>query len=278
MRSQPERCTIKFPAFDDLLPFLNQFILHLSEGYHTGNINSWEALEERVKTFFTPERMEQTEKLAPGWKKMVSDADGVTLTHVMCVFLGLYMMPEFQAMTKVEQQMMKWVILFHDVEKQPQRGKRDHLHAFRSAVAAARALPKLGFPVTAEYVSLIDEWDTFTRSAVTQLEHSSDDVQDNRKLPEILSGLERMFGYNTPATLIIKTILFHLCVDMKPWPPVTPLTDNEVTRYFDRDLFTLLKAMNLGDGEGWSLFDPSRESLRYATLEAFKKVERLLSS
>lgn len=268
---------MNFPAFDEHLPFLNRFILDLADGFKAGEVNSWDELDGRVKTFFTLERLEQTEKLAPGWKKMASYAEGVTLTHVMCVFLGLYMLPEFQAMTKVGQQMMKWVILFHDIEKEPQKGKRDHLHAFRSAVAAARALPKLGFPVTAEYVSLIDEWDTFTRSAVTQLEHLSDDVQDNRKLPEILSGLECMFGYNRPATLIIKTILFHLCVDMEPWPPVTPLTDNEVTRYFDRDLVTLLKAMNLGDGEGWSLFDESRDSLRNATLEAFQKVEHLIA-
>lgn len=268
---------MNFPSFDDRLPFLNKFILQLVEGYHAGIIDSWEVLEENVKTFFTPERMNQTEIIVPGWRTMASYANGVTLAHVMCVFLGLYMMPEFQAMTTDGQQMMKWVILFHDVEKQPEPGKRDHLHAFRSAAAAARVLPKLGFPITEAYESVIDEWDVFTRSALSRLEHSSDDVQDNGKLPEILQGIEHMFGHNTPATLIIKTILFHLCVDMEPWPPATPLTDDEVASYFDRDLATLLKAMNLGDGEGWGLFDASRESLRNATLEAFKKVERLIA-
>ena len=86
-----------------------------------------------------------------------------------------------------------------------------------------------------------------------------------------------MFEHNTPAALIIKTILFHLSVDMEPWPPVTPLTQEEVARYFDADLVTLLKAMNLGDSEGWSMFESSRESLRNATLVAFEKVERLIS-
>jgi len=52
-----------------------------------------------VKTFFTPECMEQTEALVPGWKKMASYSDGITLTHAICVFLGVYMMPEFQALT-----------------------------------------------------------------------------------------------------------------------------------------------------------------------------------
>ena len=269
---------MNFPIFDEQLMFLNQFILELVDEYHAGKINSWDALDEKVKTFFTAERMEEIDTLVPGWKKMASYSDGVTLTHVMCVFLGLYMMPEFLRMNNEQQQIMKWVILFHDVEKEHRRGKRDHTHAFRSAVNAARGLPKIGFPVTAEYDSLIDEWDIFTRSAITQIDGSPDNVQDNRKLPVIIDSIERMFGHSTPATLIIKTILFHLSVDMEPWPPITPFTEEEVARYFDADLVILLRAMNLGDSEGWSMFESSRESLRNATLEAFEKVERLISS
>lgn len=37
---------------------------------------------------------------------------------------------------------------------------------------------------------------------------------------------------------------------MQAWPPPSPLTDEEVRRYFDRELTLLLRAMNLGDGEG----------------------------
>ena len=266
----------EFPSFEVLLPDLNKFILELVEDYHAGRINSWEELEEKVNAFFTPERMEHVESVIPHWRKMASYTDGLTLVHVMCVFMGLYMMPEFFSLAKVQQGVMKWVILFHDVEKEVQKGKRDHAHAFRSAVGAARTLPTLGFPVTPEYDSLIDDWDKFTRSAITKLKNSPDHVQDNRKLPTILDGIERMLGYNTPATLIIKTILFHLSVDMQPWPPAMPLTDAEVTRYLDSDLAALLRAVNLGDSEGWNMFETSRESLRNGTLDAFRKVEQLI--
>jgi hypothetical protein len=267
---------MNFPAFDDRLPFLNQFILELVDAYQAGKINTWDTLDKNVKKFFTAERMEQTESVVPNWKKMSIFLDGITLTHVMCVFLGMYMEPEYLRLTREQQEKMKWVILFHDVEKQPQAGKRDHAHAFRSAVGAARTLPRLGFTITPEYNALINEWDQFTRSAITKLESSSDDVQDNSKFPTILDGIERMFGNNTPATLIIKTILFHLSVDMQPWPPVTPLTDEEVRRYFDRDLVLLLRVMNLGDGLGWNMFEEFRDSLQIGTLEAFKKVEQLI--
>jgi hypothetical protein len=189
----------------------------------------------------------------------------------------MYMMPEFLSMTLEQQQLMKWVILLHDVEKEPQERKRDHAHAFRSAVTAVRVLPQLGFPITTEYDSLINSWSEFTTSAITKPDHTLDVIQDNRKLPEILNGIDQMFGHNMPATLIIKTILFHLSVNMKLWPPAAPLTDEEVKSYFDHDLVLMLRIMNLGDSEGWSMFHESRETLRNDTLEAFKVIEQLIS-
>jgi len=265
-----------FPSFDEALPFLHQFVLELVEAYRANEVDSWSALDTKVKSFFNAECMDRMEALVPGWHKMASYQDGVTLVHVMCVFLGLYMMPEFLSMNHMQQQMMKWVILLHDVEKEPQQGKRDHAHAFRSAVTAARALPKLRFPVTTEYDSLINNWSEFTTSAITKSEHSLDVIQDNRKLPEILNGIAKLFG-NNAAALIIKTILFHLSVDMQLWPPAAPLTEVEVKRYFDPELIPMLRVMNLGDGEGWNMFHESRETLRNDTLEAFSKIEQIIS-
>jgi hypothetical protein len=267
-----------FPSFEEHLPFLDQFIPELVEAYHTEKINSWDELDKEVKAFFTSERMEQMETLVPGWKKMASFVDGVTLTHVMCVFLGLYMMPELLDMSEEQKEIMKWVILLHDVEKQPQEGKRDHAHAFRSAAGAARILPDLGFPVTPEYDLVIEDWDQFTRSAITKLENSPDNVQDNHKLPEILLGIERMFRSHTPGDLIIRTILFHLSVNMKEWPPPNPLNQEEIKRYIDPEILPLLRVMNLGDNDGWTLFEPSaRERQRLDIIEEFEKIEKIIS-
>jgi len=266
------RSVQELPSFDICFPDLDQFIHELVGSYNDGSIHSWDDLEKRVSNFFTIDRMEQMESVAPHWHKMASYENGVTLVHVMCVFLGMYMMPEFLSMTLEQQQLMKWVILLHDVEKEPQEGRRDHAHAFRSAVTAARILPQLGFPITTEYDSLINNWSEFTNSAITKPDHALDVIQDNRKLPQILNGIDQMFGHNTPAALIIKTILFHLSVNMQLWPPAAPLTDAEVKRYIDHDLVPMLRVMNLGDSEGWSMFHESRETLRNDTLEAFKKI------
>ena len=265
------------PNFDEQFSFLDQFVFELVDLYRDGRITSWAALNEKVKAFFVQERMQQMEALIPGWKKMASFVEGVTLTHVMCVFLGLYMMPEFLSLTEAQKGIMKWVILFHDVEKEPQPKKRDHAHAFRSAAGAARKLPGLGFRVTTEYDSIIDEWDQFTRTAITKLDNSLDDVQDNSKLSEILIGIERMFGHRTAAALIIKIILFHLSVNMKEWPPPNPLSPEEVEMYIGRDLMPLLKVMNLGDNAGWALFDPIvRERQRLDVIEEFEKIGKII--
>jgi len=266
------------PPFDERLTFLNQFILDLVDDFQAGQLTSWSTLGEKVKAFFTPERMNEMEAIVPGWRKMSSYSDGVTLTHVMCVFLGMYMTPQYLSLPPEAQQEMKWIILFHDVEKEPQPGKRDHTHAFRSAVGAARTLPKLGFPVTPEYDSLIDAWGQFTRSAITKLKNSPDDIQDNGKIHLILEGIERMFGQDTPAALIIKTILFHLSVNMDLWPPPTPLTDDEVKSYFNQELAALLLIMSLGDNDGWTLFGTVREEQRADIINQFEKIGKLLST
>lgn len=268
-----------FPSFDTEFKELNHFILKLVDEYKTGHIKSWEALDERVKNFFTPDQMDAIDAKAFGWKKMASYMDGVTLTHVMCIFMGMYEKPEYLHLTPAQQEEMKWIIAFHDTEKAPQPQKRDHLHAFRSAANAARALPKLGFPITVSYDSIIDDWDKYTRSAFINIGNPPVEIPDNSKLPIIFNGIEQMFGENTSATLIIKTILLHLSVNMEIWPPPSPLTDDEIKDYLNKDLATLLLVMNLGDNDGWTLFNPDTlEHQRIDIMNQFEKIGNIIST
>lgn len=267
----------QFPLFDMCLPEIELCIHNLVKGFDAGEISSWSELDERVKTFFTPKRMDQTCFVVQNWKKMASYTDGVTLTHVMCVFLGMYMMPEFLQMTSEQQQMMKWVVLFHDVEKEPLPHKRDALHPLKSAVRAANDLPGIGFPVTDAHHQLIQAWSEQTAQAFSIV--NDDFKPDNSKLPVILSGIDRLFGENTPANLIIRTVLLHNSINVDPdYPTPNPLTQDEIKRYLTSDLFPLLKVMMLSDNEGWSLFHPEiRARQRKDTLEVFDKLKQFLS-
>lgn len=157
MKNIPE-----FPSFDERFPALDAFIHKLVELYRAGEIDAWEDLDRCVKDFFDPSRMDQVELLVPGWRKMASYADGITLVHVMCVFLGMYMLPEFLQLSSHQQQMMKWVILFHDIDKFHIRGKKDTMHAFHSGVVTAKRLPALGFSCSEQYADLVGPWSEHT--------------------------------------------------------------------------------------------------------------------
>jgi hypothetical protein len=264
----------EIPSFDEQFTELNQFICTLVDNYHAGKINSWDDLEQRVNAFFTPERMEQMESCIPGWQKMSSYNDGITLVHVMCVFLGLLMMPEYTSMTPYQQNLMKWVVLFHDIKKVVEKGKRDPKHGFRSAVTAAQRLPTLGFTTTPEYNDLIDTWSEFTYSAVTMPEGTLEPVQDNGKLRAILSGIDRLFGKDSPAACIVKTILLHMSITVvSEWPQAAPLSPAEVAEYVDSDVRPLLQCMMLADNEGWVMFYPEdRAKQREETLKTFNSL------
>lgn len=270
--------SLRFPLFDNKFPDLNRFIQDLVKAYHAGRMRSWDDLEKSVKDFFTPEQMEQMEILAPGWRKMASYSDGITLTHVICVFLGMFMLDEFQALSAEEQQLVKWIVLFHDIDKFHIRGKKDTMHAFNSAVIAAKTLPSLGFPMHSSYPKLINSWSEYTCGAFIPTDIDVSPKPDNQKLPKILSGIDDLFGVNTPANLITKTILLHISPSIdKNYPTPAPLTDDEIQRFISSNLFPLLRVMMLADNEGWSLFDLEvRNQQKRDALKAFERFQDLI--
>ena len=269
----------EIPSFDNRFSELNLFIHKLVKLYQAGNINTWDDLERLVIDFFDPLRMGEMKSLVPGWRKMSSYSDGVTLVHVMCVFLGMYMMPEFLSLSRVQQNLMKWIILFHDIDKFHIRGKKDTMHAFSSGVVTAKRLPGLGFSCTEKYSNPIEPWSEYTAQAFISNDATTTPTPDNRKLPQILSGIEQLYGKNTPATLIIKTVLLHISLHVDDfYPTPAPLTNEETKLYIDTDLLPLLMVMMMSDNEGWSLFEQeTRTRQRRDTLAVFEELEKLIS-
>lgn len=268
-----------FPAFDDCFSDLNQFILELVEAYEAGNLRSWTDLDEKVHAFFTPERMDEMESLVPGWKKMASYSEAITLVHVMCVFLGLFMLPEFRSLTAAQQQLAKWIVLFHDIAKFHIEGKKDTMHAFRSGVETAKALPSFAFPTRPHFYERIGYWSAYTEQAFIVPEAGTAPRPDNRKLPGILIGIDNLFGKDTPAALITKTVLLHISLHIDPfYPTPAALTDEEIKRFISASLFPLLQAMMLSDNEGWSLFKPEVRAQRRRNADAaFQRIEQIIS-
>ena len=260
-----------FPLIEHHLPTMMEFVSGLVQDYRSGGMQSWEMMAGRVHSFFTPAMLAEVDAVAPGWREMSLYANGATLVHVLCVFTGLLTCPEFEHASNTQQELMKWIILFHDIAKKMRNGQRDHTHGFRSAAQTGAILPRIGFAVTAEYDCLFKEWFALVNTAITKRDGVMDCVQDNRKLPAIIDGIEHLFGHGTPAALVVKTVLLHFSINVvAEWPQVAPLTEIEIKKYVDRELFPLLKMMTLADSDGWTLFDPpTRERYRQETLAVF---------
>ncbi|MBA7708414.1 hypothetical protein ES703_117312 [subsurface metagenome] len=269
-----------FPSIGSSLPDMMDFVSVLAQDYRSGDIDSWKAIEDRVRSFFTPDTMAEVETVAPRWSDMACHADGSTLVHVMAVFTSLLLCPEFHQASRTQQELLKWIVFFHDIAKTPQKGQRDYTHGFRSAAMTAEVLPGIGFDAAPAYDNLIEDWVKLVNAAMTKQSETSFHIQDNRKLPKIIEGIGRLFGHSTPAALIIRTALLHVSVDVvEDWPQVAPLTDTEVKDYLDFELLPLLKVMMLVDNDSYTLFDkPTKERYRRETLDVFTRLRSLLSA
>ena len=87
------------------------------------------------------------------------------------------------------------------------------------AAMAARTLPTVGFRTGPEYSAVLDYWTRLVLGAAVPSPDGKGPIQDNRVLPEILQGIDRLFGGNSAAALIVQAILLHQSLNVVPeWP------------------------------------------------------------
>lgn len=266
------------PQFKEYLPDMWSFIHRLADAYAAGTLVNQQQLTDEVRAFFTPHEMEFTDVLIPGWQKMASYADGETLVHVMTVFVALLLSEEYASLSPEQQNLALWAVAFHDIEKEIRNGQRDTTHGFRSAAKTGKQLPKLGFPVVD--LGTQEGWHSFTRDATKRDAETGQWIQDNAKLLLIVVGIHQMFGKNSPAALIAKTVLLHMSITVvAAWPQAAPLTDAEIAKYVDADLLPLLQTMMIVDGDAWSFFDQAtRASEQAEARRVFQRIAQMIEA
>jgi hypothetical protein len=264
------------PQLKDHLPELHELVSTLARQIAAGELQGGDALVARFREFYSDERMRAIERVAPGWQDMAAQADRATLHHISHALIALQLLPEFREAPQSLRSALEWTVLFHDLGKRVISGRRDALHAFRSAAMAARALPQLGFPCAAEYLALIEPWTRLVLGAAVAAADGKGPIPDNRALPEILRGTEQLFGSGSAASLIVQAVLLHQSLNVVPeWPNPGSLTAAELSRCIRPALLPLLEAMMLVDSDAWQLFDPAtRAQFRNATLGVFADLRR----
>lgn len=264
------------PQLDDNLPDLLQFVRSLARQIETGELQDGESLTQRFRDFYTADRMQTIETVAPGWRDMAAAADGATLHHITQALIALHLLPEYRQAGPLLQSLLQWTVLYHDLGKQVIAGQRDALHAFRSATMAAKTLPSVGFAVTDAYPEQLAPWTRLVLNASVAASDGKGRVQDNRALPEILRGLDVLFGAGAPAALIVQAVMLHQSLNVVPeWPNPGSLTEAELPLCLRPAVLPLLEAMMLVDSDAWQLFEPVRKAqFRQNTLDVFAAIRR----
>jgi hypothetical protein len=267
------------PRLEDRLPDLLEFVRTLARQIEAGEIQDGDALAGRIRGFYTPEQMAAIEAVAPGWEEMGAYADGTTLHHVTQVLIALQLLPEYRQASRYLQGLMEWSVLYHDLGKQVIAGQRDALHAFRSGTMAARTLPRLGFPTSEAYPVTLEPWSRFVVGASVVTPDGKGSMQDNRALPEILQGIDQLFGAESAAALIVQAALLHQSLNVVPeWPNPGSLTEAQVPACIRPDLVPLLEGLMLADSDAWQLFEPEKKAkFRASTLAVFATVRQAVA-
>ena len=266
------------PRLEDHLPDLLDHVRALAAEIAGGQLQRGDELVQRNRDFYTTGRMAAIESVAPGWQDMATQADGATLNHVTQVLISLHLLPEYRQAEQRLQALMEWSVLYHDLGKQVVGGQRDALHAFRSATMAARSLPKLGLSGSAVDPAGLSHWTGRVLGASVAAPDGKGLLQDNRQLPEILAGLEQLFGAGSPVALIVQAVMLHQSLSVVPeWPNPGSLAETEIPRCIRPALVPVLEGLMLADSDAWQLFEPvSKAKYRDSTLAAFAEVRRVI--
>jgi len=263
----------------DYVPELMTAVDAITKANRANHYKSWQDIATDVRDRFTEEHMAAIEAKVPGWQTMAGYDNGQTLIHVNCVFLSFYNSHFMSIMSNTDRRLLEWVILFHDLAKIARPGVRDLTHAFRSTVMAAQHLPLAGFPTLPDYDLIFADWGQLTITAVVTRDQKQ--IQNNRKLPQILAGIEAMFGPDSEATFILKAILLHHSFSpVADWPNPANLTNEEIDATIDLPLWHILGPMLYVDSDAWQLYDEPMIRQQYAgeVLELLTAVENRLSS
>ncbi len=266
------------PHLETYLPELVRFAKQLANDHQNATLTDWDTFKQKVHAFYTSGMMDKIDAVVPGWIHMSSYLDQQTLIHVSSVLVALYLLPEYQTASRDQQRLMEWTVIFHDIAKKARKGEHDYTHGFRSAAVTGAALALIGFPTRPDFAVHISTWKTLTENASIFDVLHNESIQDNTKLPAIISGIDNLYSQHSDAALIIKAVLFHMSIDNDPgYPTLAPLTQLEIKTYISRELHPILKAMMLVDSDGWNLFDNTeRQRLHQQTLDVFNDIAQMI--
>ncbi len=212
------------PVFSSTFPDLWDAAHKLKDDLEKNEYSDWESLLNRLDFLSEKDWIQSIGVVVPGWDKIAAQDNGKTAKHTLLVLVCCMNLPEYQLADSHTRCEIEWAALLHDLDKNA-KYKRDDLHPFRSAAIAAQCLAGLGFEFRIEEKFIT--WMKLVKSSLHQVD--GEWRHDHTHLPEILGTLRYFWRESTPASRIIKAVLFHQSLPtVNDWPNPTILSDEEI--------------------------------------------------
>ena len=262
----------KSPVLSEVLPRLWSATLELQAELANDAFPDWESLYHRLDFLTEQSWVAPIETAIPGWQKIAGQREGLTAKHTMMVLACCMNTPEYQNADTEPQHEIEWAVIFHDIDKDVRFG-RDASHGVRSAGVTAQGLSRLGFEIHEE--EGFSAWVDLMMSAQMQVDGSW--VTDFTHLSDITSGLRYFFGVNTPASRIIKAVMFHQSLPtLDEWPNPVILSDDQMRASLTLADMDVLGPLMLGDSDAWNVFEPTRNAYMDEIRMNIEKVRKVI--
>jgi len=263
----------KIPVLSETLPILWDAAYALQPELKNGLYKEWAYLYRRLDFLTDKKWINAVERILPGWEKVATQNEGQTAKHTIVVLACCLNLPEYKNASAQTRREIEWAAIFHDLDKDVQYGRGDGAHGMRSAGLAAQRLVDLGFDL--ESKGHFDNWVDVVKSAQKQVEGKW--AADFSRLPAIWTGLHYFFGFDTPATRIVKAVMFHQSLStLDDWPNPVILSDDEIRTYLTLEDIDVLGPLMLGDSDAWNVCEPTRDRYMGELRGNIEKVRKVL--
>ena len=262
------------PVLSEALPQLWDVACGLKSELEDKKYPNADSLYRVLDFLTTPGWITLVEKVIPGWKKVATQNDGLTAKHTLLVLACCMNLPEYQQTSAQTRREIEWAAIFHDLDKDVQYGRGDGSHPVRSAGVAAQRLVDLGFEFQVN--GHFGNWLDALKAAQKQVDGKW--VNDFAHLPALWAGLHYFFGFDTPASRILKAIMFHQSLPtLDDWPNPVILTDDQIRATLTLSDMDVLGPLMLGDSDSWNVCEPTRDAYMEEIRGNIEKVKAVIA-
>jgi len=262
------------PVLSETIPILWDAASALQSELSAGYYKEWAFLYRRLEFLTDKKWIKVIERTLPGWEKIAIQNEGLTAKHTVVVLACCLNLPEYKSATPQARREIEWAAVFHDLDKDILYGRGDGAHGVRSAGIAAQRLVDLGceFQLGGNF----GNWLETVQSAQKQVDGKW--VNDFTRLPVIWTGLHYFFGFDTPASRIIKAVMFHQALPtLDDWPNPVILSEVEIRTYLTLPDMDVLGPLMLGDSDAWNVCEPMRNDYMKELRGNIEKVRNVIA-